>query len=223
MARSAYLYLLALGRQCYEPQDRSQARAQAASTQPSANTQPHENAADADQPDQPTTATVAPPAVTPDQASISLQRSLRKAQNDVLNTIGLQLHQGGNRREKTRAERSALQEKEDDMGLLLGGIDLACTYFFTWPLIGLRNELQTFQGLEDMPYLELLRLVVKHRTILDCFAGVSAHIIYQLINVLREYLQSLLFKQLKKHPLFRDSETGKPNRRLLNFLYKGYA
>ncbi|KAK6334084.1 hypothetical protein TWF696_002586 [Orbilia brochopaga] len=226
MARSAYLYLLALGRQCYEPQNHNQSQSRVhasdSTTQPPASTSTQTQEPSDANPAEPSTAVVpAVPTVSPDQASISLQRSLRKAQNDVLNTIGLQLHKGGSRREKTRAERSALQEKEDDMGLLLGGIDLACTYFLTWPLIGLRNELQTFQGLEEMPYLEILKLVVKHRTIFDCFAGVSAHIIYQLINVLREYLQSLLFKQLKKHPLFRDSKTGKPNRRLLNFLYKG--
>ncbi|KAJ6263425.1 Cell division control protein [Drechslerella dactyloides] len=231
MARSAYLYLLALGRQCYEPQNQSRPPpanpdAATSTTQPpSASPQPQDggigNPADASA--DPSTSTALPVVAPtpPDAASISLQRSLRKAQNDVLNTIGLQLHKGGSRREKTRAERSALQEKEDDMGLLLGGIDLACTYFFSWPLIGIRNELQTFRGLDDVGYVELLRLLVKHRSILDCFAGVSAHIIYQLINVLREYLQSLLFKKLKRHPLFQDPKTRQPNRRMLNFLYKG--
>ncbi|KAK6529130.1 hypothetical protein TWF694_004344 [Orbilia ellipsospora] len=234
MGRNAYLYLLSLGRQCYEPQHHAPPRADASSTSPNVTTQ-SPNQSSATQPNANTNspAPAAPAARTsipsssavvparPAQASIDLQRSLRKAQNDVLNTIGLQLHKGGSRREKSRAERSALQEKEDDMGLLLGGIDLACMYFFTWPLIGIRNELQTFRALDHISYTDLIRLLAKNRTILDCFAGVSAHIVYQLVNVLREYLQSLLFKWLKKQAIFRDSKTRKPNRRVLNLMYKG--
>ncbi|RVD83478.1 uncharacterized protein DFL_007864 [Arthrobotrys flagrans] len=237
MGRSAYLYLLTLGRQCYEPQHLSQssnppatnptnttsAQAQneaSSGSQSATNTSPTPTAPAAATASS-STAVARTSARERAQASIDLQRSLRKAQNDVLNTIGLQLHKGSGRREKSRAERTALQEKEDDMGLLLGGIDLACMYFFTWPLIGIRNELQTFQGLEDIPYTDLLKLVIENRSIFDCFAGVSAHIIYQLVNVFREYLQSLLFKWLKRQPVFRDPRTRKPNRRLLNILYKG--
>ncbi|KAK6529787.1 hypothetical protein TWF281_008946 [Arthrobotrys megalospora] len=235
MGRSAYLYLLTLGRQCYEPQHLSQSSSSTAANTANTTTQA-QNDASSSQATNPNSSTSAGPtsdvassstavaqtsARSRAQASIDLQRSLRKAQNDVLNTIGLQLHKGTGRREKSRAERTALQEKEDDMGLLLGGIDLACMYFFTWPLIGIRNELQTFQGLDDIPYTDLLALLIKNRSILDCFAGVSAHIIYQLVNVFREYLQSLLFKWLKKQPVFRDPKTKKPNRRLLNILYKG--
>ncbi|KAF3222297.1 hypothetical protein TWF106_005707 [Orbilia oligospora] len=237
MGRSAYLYLLTLGRQCYEPQHLSQASNPPATNPPNTTpTQPRNEASSGSQTaanassasaapvttnPSSSTAVARPSARSRAQASIDLQRSLRKAQNDVLNTIGLQLHKGSGRREKSRAERTALQEKEDDMGLLLGGIDLACMYFFTWPLIGIRNELQTFQGLEDIPYIDLLKLIIENRSILDCFAGVSAHIIYQLVNVFREYLQSLLFKWLKRQPVFRDPRTRKPNRRLLNILYKG--
>ncbi|KAK6354332.1 hypothetical protein TWF730_008739 [Orbilia blumenaviensis] len=239
MGRNAYLYLLTLGRQCYEPQHLSQASNPPATTPADTagtSTQAQNDTSSNPQTTNPTSSDSAstnaattssavvpaqPSARSRAQASIELQRSLRKAQNDVLNTIGLQLHKGSGRREKSRAERTALQEKEDDMGLLLGGIDLACMYFFTWPLIGIRNELQTFQGLEDIPYTDLLALLVKHRSVLDCFAGVSAHIIYQLVNVFREYLQSLLFKWLKRQPIFRDPKTKKPNRRLLNLLYKG--
>ncbi|KAK6334741.1 hypothetical protein TWF718_010189 [Orbilia javanica] len=237
MGRSAYLYLLTLGRQCYEPQHLSQPSNPPA-TNPTSTTpaQAQNEASSSSQTATNTSPTAAGPAATTTstsaaitqpsarsraQASIDLQRSLRKAQNDVLNTIGMQLHKGSGRREKSRAERTALQEKEDDMGLLLGGIDLACMYFFTWPLIGIRNELQTFQGLENIPYTDLLKLIIENRSILDCFAGVSAHIIYQLVNVFREYLQSLLFKWLKRQPVFRDPRTRKPNRRLLNILYKG--
>ncbi|EPS43089.1 hypothetical protein H072_2891 [Dactylellina haptotyla CBS 200.50] len=235
MGRNAFLYLLTLGRQCYEPQHLAppppagpslpashpvaQPQNQAYSTSQPGETGP--NSATAAVTASSSTAVTSTRPVSRAQTSIDLQRSLRKAQNDVLNTIGMQLHKGGSKREQSRAERSALQEKEDDMGLLLGGIDLACMYFFTWPLIGIRNELQTFQGLDQIPYTDLLRLLVKNRTILDCFAGVSAHIIYQLVNVLREYLQSLLFKWLKKQPVFRDPKTRKPNRRILNLMYKG--
>ncbi|KAF3927056.1 hypothetical protein AA313_de0201378 [Arthrobotrys entomopaga] len=237
MGRNAYLYLLSLGRQCYEPQHHApllidisstsstspnttaQSQNQASATPQNANSNSGAPAAPAARVPASSSSAVVP--ARPAQTSIDLQRSLRKAQNDVLNTIGLQLHKGGSRREKSRAERSALQEKEDDMGLLLGGIDLACMYFFTWPLIGIRNELQAFRALDHISYTDLIRLIAKNRTILDCFAGVSAHIVYQLVNVLREYLQSLLFKWLKRQPIFRDSKTRKPNRRVLNLLYKG--
>ncbi|KAF3937588.1 hypothetical protein ABW19_dt0200466 [Dactylella cylindrospora] len=238
MGRSAYLYLLTLGRQCYEPQSQSSSSAAApaaasSSSAATSNPQLQDGTTQQSDPADPSTSSGAPPAaaaaaeptpqVSPAQQSIDLQRSLRKAQNDVLTTIGLQLQKGGTGREKSRAERNALQEQENDMGLLLGGIDLAAMYFFTWPLIGVRNELQTFQGLEDIPYTAILRLVIRHRSVFDWFSGVTAHIIYQLVNVLREYAQSLLFKWLKKQKMFRDPLTRKPNRRLLNFLYKGYG
>src|SRR5436305_3448521 len=126
MGRGAYLYLLTLGRQCYEPHQGSSRNESPNNRNPS---RPLPSTTSAERTD---------PRATP---SIELQRSLRKAQNDVLTTVGRHLHKHPNRM-GDRASQSEEQERENDVGLFLGGFDLAASYFFTWPLTGIRNELQ---------------------------------------------------------------------------------
>jgi len=135
MGRDAYLTLLTLGRHCYEPQSREA---------PSTNNlgdSPDNNNSD---PPSATTPENAPSSQTPNSSSSNpyydTQRALRKAQNDVVTTVGVELNKKG--RTSRKSAQNAEQERENDVGLFLGAVDVASIYFMTWPLIGIRNELQ---------------------------------------------------------------------------------
>lgn len=65
------------------------------------------------------------------------QRHLIKAQNDVLATVGVCL-----RDTKQSLDTSEAIMQENEVGLLVGAIDLTVTYLASWPLVGIRNRLQ---------------------------------------------------------------------------------
>lgn len=116
-----------------------------------------------------------------------------------------------------------MEESEDDTGLLLSGVDMAILYFSTWPLISLRNEFQTFAGIEGLGFVEIVRLVVRERSVMEWFSGAPCNLVYQVIHILRDYFTTQLFKRLEKWDMFKDPETGKPNRWRLNMVYKGWV
>jgi len=66
-----------------------------------------------------------------------MQRRLIKAQNDVLATVGV-----CRRDTKQNQVLSEAIVQENEVGLLVGAVDLTITYLTTWPLIGIRNRLQ---------------------------------------------------------------------------------
>jgi hypothetical protein len=71
------------------------------------------------------------------EQSQEMQRRLIKAQNDVLATIGVCL-----RDTKHSHDLSESIKQENEVGLLVGAVDLTVTYLASWPLVGIRNRLQ---------------------------------------------------------------------------------
>ena len=95
----------------------------------------------------------------PSQQSQERQRQLIKAQNDVLATVGVCL-----RDTKQSFEKSESLMAENEVGLLVGAVDLTVTYLASWPLVGIRNRLQVGHSklrvtvskltvVPDIPYL----------------------------------------------------------------------
>lgn len=70
------------------------------------------------------------------EQSQEMQRRLIKAQNDVLATVGVCL------RDTKGQETSEAIMQENEVGLLVGAVDLTITYLASWPLVGIRNRLQ---------------------------------------------------------------------------------
>lgn len=66
-----------------------------------------------------------------------MQRSLIKAQNDVLATVGV-----CRRDPKQSQVLSEAIVQENEVGLLVGAVELTITYLASWPLVGIRNRLQ---------------------------------------------------------------------------------
>lgn len=66
-----------------------------------------------------------------------MQRRLIKAQNDVLATVGVCL-----RDTKQSLDTSEAIMQENEVGLLVGAVDLTVTYLASWPLVGIRSRLQ---------------------------------------------------------------------------------
>lgn len=71
------------------------------------------------------------------EQSQEMQRRLIKAQNDVLATVGVCL-----RDTKQSQDISEAIMQENEVGLLVGAVDMTVTYLASWPLIGIRNRLQ---------------------------------------------------------------------------------
>lgn len=71
------------------------------------------------------------------EQSQEMQRRLIKAQNDVLATVGVCL-----RDTKQSLDQSEAIMQENEVGLLVGAVDLTVTYLASWPLVGIRNRLQ---------------------------------------------------------------------------------
>lgn len=78
--------------------------------------------------------------VSTQQSSTNALRSeLINAQNDVLATVGVYLRDNGS---KPREDDTDKVMRENEVGLIVGAVDLTLTYLSSWPLVGIRNRLQ---------------------------------------------------------------------------------
>lgn len=68
------------------------------------------------------------------------QVELAAAQNDVLVTVGLCLRENHPRQKK--GETTGLLMKENEVGLLVGALDLTAGYLGGWSLISVRSRVQ---------------------------------------------------------------------------------
>ncbi|RPA91966.1 hypothetical protein L873DRAFT_1780128 [Choiromyces venosus 120613-1] len=161
------------------------------------------------EPSQPTSDTDSAGSSTCEQSQ-EMQRRLIKAQNDVLATVGV-----CRRDTKQNQVLSEAIIQENEVGLLVGAVDLTITYLATWPLIGIRNRLQTYRTYEGLRYRDVLLLTCRSNGILDLLSGMPAHLCYQLVNVVRDHIQAKLIRHLSTKPLFRDPKTNKPRKKLL--------
>ncbi|KAF8247599.1 hypothetical protein K440DRAFT_628487 [Wilcoxina mikolae CBS 423.85] len=143
----------------------------------------------------------------PSEQSHERQRQLIKAQNDVLATVGVCL-----RDTKQDLEHAENVMAENETGLFLGAVDLTVTYLASWPLIGIRNRLQTYRMYENLRYRDVLRLAWTMNTWGALFSGMPAHLCYQIVNLTKDYMQAKFMTWLQRKPLFTDSRTGQPKR-----------
>ncbi|KAH8149645.1 uncharacterized protein LAJ45_06276 [Morchella importuna] len=151
------------------------------------------------------------------EQSQEMQRRLIKAQNDVLATVGVCL------RDTKGQETSEAIMQENEVGLLVGAVDLTITYLASWPLVGIRNRLQTYRTYEGWRYKDVLIMSWRSNNIFQMLSGMPAHLCYQLVNVGRDYLQARFLRWLSRKPLFINKKTGKPRRFVLNSLDKIFS
>ncbi|CCX33589.1 Similar to hypothetical protein AOL_s00076g151 [Arthrobotrys oligospora ATCC 24927]; acc. no. EGX50387 [Pyronema omphalodes CBS 100304] len=138
------------------------------------------------------------------------QRQLIKAQNDVLATVGVCL-----RETKKEQEQSESTTAENKAGLFLGAVDLTITYLAGWPLIGIRNRLQTYREYEHLRYREVLKLAWQRNTLGGLFSGMPAHLCYQMLNLTEDYCHATFLNWLELEPLFLDPVANKHKNGLL--------
>ena len=69
----------------------------------------------------------------------ALRSELAIAQNDVLVTVGVCLRDAGPR---TKAGKTGLLMKENEVGLIVGALDLTAAYLSGWSLISIRSRIQ---------------------------------------------------------------------------------
>ena len=148
------------------------------------------------EPSQPA-APLASGAPRPSELSHTLQRQLMKAQNDVLATVGVCL-----RESKQSADVTDSLYAEQLAGVALSVLGLTATYVATWPLVGLRNRLQTFRAHERRRYRDVLAAEWRRNAPAHWYAGLPAHLCFQLAGLAREYAQACLLNWLQRRACF---------------------
>ncbi|KAF8422889.1 hypothetical protein EV426DRAFT_150887 [Tirmania nivea] len=132
-----------------------------------------------------------------------LQSELASAQNDVLVTVGLCL------RARPKEEKTGLLMKENEVGLIVGALDLTAAYLGGWSLINLRSRIQTLRVYEHVRFKDVASMAIFHQHFLDPFIGMPAHLAFQAFGLLTDHLSSWLLAGLARTPMFENPETGK--------------
>ncbi|KAA8901858.1 hypothetical protein FN846DRAFT_104242 [Sphaerosporella brunnea] len=144
------------------------------------------------------------PAPSSSQQANERQRELIKAQNDVLATVGVCLRDG-----RRDGDKAADLMVENEVGLAVGAVDSTVTYLASWPLVGVRNRLQTYTAYAGSGYLDVLKVAWHHSSWAALFAGMPVHLVYQLSVLAKEYLQTKLMRRLASSPIFFDKKSQK--------------
>ncbi|TGZ85102.1 hypothetical protein EX30DRAFT_361015 [Ascodesmis nigricans] len=140
------------------------------------------------EPSQPATSTDASQP-TPAELAQERQRDLVKAQNDVLATVGVCLRATKNSIDNQESERW-----ENDVGVLISAWDTVFAYVVSWPVFGVRNRLQVFRSPPELSYARALKLAWSTNSIRQHFAGLPAHITYQALKLLQDYMHVKLMR-----------------------------
>jgi len=121
-------YIRALGRMSFEPSTLSQPP-------------PEPDAAEQDNDSAPNNENSSPSGSSsnPHPPWTELQSELASAQNDVLVTVGLCLRETHPR---PKEEKVGLFMKENEVGLIVGALDLTAAYLGGWSLVNLRSRIQ---------------------------------------------------------------------------------
>lgn len=121
-------YIRALGRMSFEPSIFSQPP-------------PEPDAAEQDNESAPNSENSSPSGSSsnPHPPWTELQSELASAQNDVLVTVGLCLRETHPR---PKEEKTGLLMKENEVGLIVGALDLTAAYLGGWSLINMRSRIQ---------------------------------------------------------------------------------
>lgn len=133
----------------------------------------------------------------PSEQSQERQRQLVKAQNDVLATVGVCL-----RETKTSLVNRENRRLENDVGILVSALDMVAAYVVSWPLVGIRNQLQAFRTPPNMRYREVVRLAWRTQSMRKLFAGFPAHVVFQISKLLEDFLQARIIRWLGKSRWF---------------------
>lgn len=92
---------------------------------------------------------------------------------------------------------------ENEAGLLVGAMDLVVTYVASWPLVGIRNRMQTFRGRGDLGYWAIVRDDFRRYSVRMLFAGMPAHLAFQVAKLASDYGQTEVLKWIKRTRWFR--------------------
>ncbi|KAF8443608.1 hypothetical protein BGX38DRAFT_1143808 [Terfezia claveryi] len=174
-------YIRALGRMPFEPSTFSQHRAEPDAEQDNESAPNNENSSPTNRPHPPWT---------------GLQSELASAQNDVLVTVGLCLRETHPR---PKEEKVGLFMKENEVGLIVGALDLTAAYLGGWSL--------TLRVYEHVRFKDIARMAIFHQHFLDPFIGMPAHLAFQAFGLLTDHLSSRLLIGLARTPMFQNPET----------------
>lgn len=95
------------------------------------------------------------------------------------------------------------QVAENEAGLLVGALDLVGTYVASWPLVGIRNRMQTYRQRGDVGYLEILGDNWRRYSVRVLFAGMPAHLVFQVAKLASDYGQTEVLRWVKRRKWFR--------------------
>ncbi|KAF8475747.1 hypothetical protein BDZ91DRAFT_710238 [Kalaharituber pfeilii] len=198
-------YIRALGRMSFEPNPRPPPQPETATEQQSSSDQA-ENAPNSE--NNATTPGQRTPATSRQRTPwADSQADLTAAQNDVLATIGFYLRMNNPKPKEQDATNRLM--KENEVGLVVGALDLTAAYLGGWSLLSVRSRVQTFIIYEHARFIDIAKMAFIHRHPLDPFVGMPAHLTFQALSIFTDFVSSRFLVWLVKTKLFKNPKTGK--------------
>ncbi|KAI9755421.1 MAG: hypothetical protein M4579_004278, partial [Chaenotheca gracillima] len=165
--------------------------------------------------------------INPESRMIS--RRSRRAQNDVLSTVGVcvatkySTTSGDEEAEQRAYYRDRRQElksvkSENELGLILKTMDLGILFLATWWILGLRYRLEVFPHLSKLSFKELLRFQIREEGLPSLLlAGLPAQALFMILDVGKDFALST-FHQWAFMSFLWDEESRKRRKSKYNYL-----
>lgn len=179
-----------LGRRSFEP---VQNDTNAPGSQPSQNSPPESQNRDCSDTNTPQPFTAEP--ISFDAPPSAHQ--LNTAQNEVLRKVSELLKGSGG---KVLDHEELVWENE--VGLIVSAVDMAVNYLIFWPLVAIRNRIQTFTALGG----ERLRDIYYNAIVVEgprgLYSGMAAHLAFQIAGIAKELARDRVLRWLDDRGFF---------------------
>ncbi|RPA85637.1 hypothetical protein BJ508DRAFT_412016 [Ascobolus immersus RN42] len=122
--------------------------------------------------------------ITPDVNPFSVpptQHQLNTAQNEVLRKVSDLL--------KGKSGKVMDHEElvwENEVGLIVSAVDMAVNYLIFWPLVAIRNRIQTFTRFEGERLRDIFYNAVFVEGPKGLYQGMAAHLAFQIVGIAKE-------------------------------------
>ncbi|KAI9871875.1 MAG: hypothetical protein M1830_002347 [Pleopsidium flavum] len=138
--------------------------------------------------------------------SRAFARTSRRAQNDVLSTVGIcvGVHEDGRpadapftlgRASKRDAARIESVRKENEIGLLMSAASHGIFFLSHWWIVGVNNRIQTFSFYSGIPLTQVLKIECEQFGLFKLlFAGCPAFMVQLLLAAIRELVKHYDFE-----------------------------
>ncbi|KAI9839623.1 MAG: hypothetical protein M1819_002249 [Sarea resinae] len=201
MGRQAYITRLALGRSAYQAPESTQSGAEESSTDTATN-EPHAVPPESNAEERGYVQSYDARGHPANPEAKSMARTLIKAQNDVLATVGVCVGIGPDGKladgstslsslSPSEQRKVRMVMTENEIGLFIRPGFLCLAFLGFWGVGGLRNRLQVFRPFSAIPFSQMLKVQwLRSGAISLLCAGLPAFAMDSLVHLVREVIQT---------------------------------